>query len=223
MNAYEQIRIPVEGGGEFGVRRIYCVGRNYRAHLVEMGVDPDREAPFFFLKTADEVVLDGGTVPYPPMTKDFQHEIELVIAIGEGGVNIAEDQALGSVFGYAVGLDMTRRDLQMEARKNGRPWDMGKNFDHAAPCGRITLATKAGPMAKGEISVTVNGQVRQKSDLALMVWNVPEIVSDLSRYVALKAGDLIYTGTPEGVGPVQRGDRLVGHIDGLTALTVTIV
>ena len=183
MNAYEQIRIPVEGGGEFGVRRIYCVGRNYRAHLVEMGVDPDREAPFFFLKTADEVVLDGGTVPYPPMTKDFQHEIELVIAIGEGGVNIAEDQARG----------------------------------------RITLATKAGPMAKGEISVTVNGQVRQKSDLALMVWNVPEIVSDLSRYVALKAGDLIYTGTPEGVGPVQRGDRLVGHIDGLTALTVTIV
>jgi len=223
MNQYEQIRVPVEGGGEFGVRRIYCVGRNYRAHLVEMGVDPDREPPFFFLKTADQIVLDGGAVPYPPMTKDFQHEIELVIAIGAGGSNIPEDQALDSVFGYAVGLDMTRRDLQMEARRNGRPWDMGKNFDHAAPCGLITLAGKAGPMARGEISVTVNGEVRQKSDLALMVWNVPEIVSDLSRYVVLQAGDLIYTGTPEGVGPVQSGDRLVGHIDGLADLTVSIV
>jgi fumarylpyruvate hydrolase len=223
MNAYDPIRIPVEGGGEFDVRRIYCVGRNYRAHLVEMGVDPDREAPFFFLKSADDIVLDGGTVPYPPMTNDFQHEIELVIAIGAGGSDIALDRALDSAFGFAVGLDMTRRDLQMEARRNGRPWDMGKNFDHAAPCGNITPVGQAGPMAKGEISVTVNGAVRQKSDLSLMVWNVPEIISDLSRYVVLKPGDLIYTGTPEGVGPVQRGDRLVGHIDGLTDLTVSIV
>ena len=223
MNAYDPIRIPVEGGGQFEVRRIYCVGRNYRAHLVEMGVDPDREAPFFFLKTADEIVLDGGSVPYPPMTNDFQHEIELVIAIGTGGSDIALDRALDNVFGFAVGLDMTRRDLQMEARRTGRPWDMGKNFDHAAPCGRITPASQAGPMAKGEISVTVNGTVLQMSDLSLMVWNVPEIISDLSRYVVLKPGDLIYTGTPEGVGPVQRGDRLVGHIDGLTDLTVSIV
>jgi fumarylpyruvate hydrolase len=222
MNLYQQIQVPIEGGGEFGVRRIYCVGRNYRAHLVEMGVDPDREPPFFFLKTADEIVQDGATVPYPPMTEDFQHEIELVVAVGRGGANIPRDAALDSVFGYAVGLDMTRRDLQMEARRTGRPWDMGKNFDHSAPCGRITPAQRLGAMGAGEISLTVNGEVRQKSDLSLMVWNVLEIVSDLSRYVTLSPGDLIYTGTPEGVGPVHRGDRLVGHIDGLTDLRITI-
>lgn len=214
--------VPVEGGGSFPVRRVYCVGRNYRAHAIEMGTDPDREAPFFFTKPADAVVPSGSAIAYPPRTSDYQHEIELVIAIGRGGSNIAIDEAHECVFGYAVGLDMTRRDLQIEARKAGRPWDMGKAFDESAPCGAIRPAASGAIMDKGAISVTVNGDARQSSDISLLIWNVAEVIADLSTYVELVPGDLIFTGTPEGVGPVERGDTLVGRIDGLADLEVTI-
>ena len=214
--------VPVEGGGSFPVRRVYCVGRNYRAHAIEMGTDPDREAPFFFTKPADSVVPSGSTIAYPPRTSDYQHEIELVVAIGRGGRDIPVDQAHACVFGYAVGLDMTRRDLQIEARKAGRPWDMGKAFDESAPCGAIRPAAGDGIMNKGAISVTVNGDPRQSSDIGLLIWDVAEVIADLSTYVELAPGDLIYTGTPEGVGPVERGDTLVGRIDGLADLEITI-
>lgn len=214
--------VPVEGGGSFPVRRVYCVGRNYRAHAIEMGTDPDREAPFFFTKPADSVVPSGSTIAYPPRTSDYQHEIELVIAIGRGGRDIPVDQAHACVFGYAVGLDMTRRDLQIEARKAGRPWDMGKAFDESAPCGAIRPAATDSIMNKGAISVTVNGDPRQSSDISLLIWDVAEVIADLSTYVELAPGDLIFTGTPEGVGPVERGDTLVGRIDGLADLEITI-
>jgi fumarylpyruvate hydrolase len=214
--------VPVKGGGVFPVRRVYCVGRNYRAHAIEMGADPDREAPFFFLKPGDTIVPSGSTIAYPPRTEDYQHEIELVVAIGLGGRDIATDKALDHVFGYAVGLDMTRRDLQMAARKAGRPWDMGKGFDQSAPCGEITPAAETGQMIAGKMRLTINGDVRQETDLSLLIWRVAEVIADLSTYGALVAGDLIYTGTPEGVGPVLRGDRLVGQIDGLSDLTLDI-
>jgi fumarylpyruvate hydrolase len=216
------ISVPVIGGGAFPVRRIYCVGQNYRAHALEMGSNPDRERPFFFSKPTDAIVTDGGTVPYPPLTERLDHEIELVVAIGSAGANVTDADAAHIIFGYAVGLDMTRRDLQAAARRAGRPWDMAKGFDHSAPCGALTRAAAAGPMTHAAIRLLVNGAVRQSSDLSQLIWNVPEVIAELSRYVALKAGDLIYTGTPENVGPVQRGDRLQGHIDGLTDLSVTI-
>lgn len=216
------VAVPVTTGGEFPVRRIYCVGRNYRAHAIEMGTDPDREAPFFFTKPADAIVANGATIPYPARTKDYQHEIELVVAIGKAGAAIAIGQALDHVFGYAVGLDMTRRDLQMIARNAGRPWDMGKAFDHSAPCAAISPVGQVGHLANGAISLEINGEVRQASDVSLLIWNVAETIADLSTYVALQPGDLIYTGTPEGVGPVRRGDHLVGKVAGLTDLVVDI-
>ena len=216
------VTVPVTNGDEFPVRRIYCVGRNYRAHAIEMGTDPDREAPFFFLKPADTIVASGSVIPYPQRTADYQHEIELVIAIGKGGRDIAAEDALNHVFGYAVGLDMTRRDLQMAARKAGRPWDMGKGFDFSAPCGPLSPASETGPLNAGAISLEINGDVRQSSDLSLLIWNTAEIISDLSTYNALEPGDLIYTGTPEGVGPVMPGDHLVGKIAGLRDLVVDI-
>lgn len=218
----EPTTIAVSDGSRFAVRRIYCVGRNFRAHAIEMGTDPDREAPFFFLKPADTIVASGATIPYPSHTNDYQHEIELVVAIGKSGRDIPIDEAIDHVFGYAVGLDMTRRDLQMEARKAGRPWDMGKGFDQSAPIGTIKRIGDTGVLTDGHISVTVNGDVRQSSDISLLIWNVAEVIADLSTYVELFAGDLIYTGTPEGVGPVQRGDTLVGHIDGLDDLQLTV-
>jgi fumarylpyruvate hydrolase len=214
--------VPVAGGDSFPVRRVYCVGRNYRAHAIEMGADPDREAPFFFTKPADAVVPSGTTIAYPPRTSDYQHEIELVVAIGRRGRDVPVERAYEYVYGYAVGLDMTRRDLQIEARKAGRPWDMGKAFDESAPCGEISPAATTGPLTGGAISVSVNGETRQSSDLSLLIWNVAEVIADLSTYVELAPGDLIYTGTPEGVGPVQPGDRLVGKIDGLADLEITI-
>lgn len=214
--------VPVKGGGDFPVRRIYCVGRNYRAHAIEMGVDPDRESPFYFLKPTDTIVPSGSSIAYPRRTADYQHEIELVVAIGTGGRDITPDNALDHVFGYAVGLDMTRRDLQMDARKAGRPWDMGKGFEQSAPCGEIIPASETGPMTSGSMQLMINGEVRQKTDLSLLIWSVAEIIADLSTYGELVAGDLIYTGTPEGVGPVLRGDTLVGQIDGLTDLTLNI-
>jgi fumarylpyruvate hydrolase len=215
--------IPVLGGDPFPVRRIYCVGRNYAAHAREMGHDPDREEPFFFTKPAGAIVPNGGEVAYPPQTKSYHHEIELVVAIGKGGADIAVEKALGYVFGYAVGLDMTRRDLQAEAKKLGRPWDMAKGFDQSAPCAAISPAAKVGHLDKGAIWLEVNGKVTQKSDLAMLIWSVPETIAYLSRFVRLEPGDLIYSGTPEGVAAVVKGDRLHGHVDGLEDLKITIV
>jgi fumarylpyruvate hydrolase len=207
----------------FPVHRIYCVGRNYAAHAREMGMDPDREPPFFFAKPADAVVANGTPIPYPPRTANLHHEIELVVAIGTGGSNIPFDRALGHVFGYAVGNDLTRRDLQFAAREQGRPWDVSKGFDSSAALSAIRPAAEMGHPASGAIWLEVNGATRQRANLSEMIWSVPEIVTELSTYFELRPGDLIFTGTPEGVGPVQRGDRLVGGIDGLETLRTTIV
>jgi fumarylpyruvate hydrolase len=216
------ITIEVADGSGFEVRRIYCVGRNYRAHALEMGADPDREAPFFFLKPTDAIVRGDSTIQYPMHTSDYQHEIELVVAIGTGGRNIVAANAENHIFGYAVGLDMTRRDLQMSAKKAGRPWDMGKGFDESAPCGNITPIRDIGALTSGAITLEINGQLRQSSDLSLMIWNVNEVIADLSTYMYLAPGDLIYTGTPEGVGAVKSGDQLLGRIAGLRDLRIQI-
>jgi fumarylpyruvate hydrolase len=207
--------IPVAGGGRFPVRRIFCVGRNYAEHVREMGGDPDREDPFFFTKPSDAVVIEGAATPYPPATSDLHHEMELVVAIGAGGAQIDEAHALDHIFGYAAGLDMTRRDLQAAAKKAGRPWDMSKGFDASAPVGDITPAATIGHPSSGLIELTVNGKVRQSSDLAKMIWTVPETIAYLSRQVRLCSGDLIMTGTPEGVAAVVRGDVLEGRIAGV--------
>jgi fumarylpyruvate hydrolase len=219
-----QPSVEVAGGDErFPVHRIYCVGRNYAKHAREMGMDPDREPPFFFSKPADAVAPNGTPVPYPPRTSNLHHELELVVAIGQGGRNIPVEGALGHVFGYATGLDLTRRDLQFEARDQGRPWDVAKGFDCSAPLTAIRPAAEMGHLDRGAIWLEVNGETRQRADLSEMIWSVSEIVAELSTYFELRAGDLIFTGTPEGVGPVQRGDSLVGGIDGLETLRVTIV
>jgi fumarylpyruvate hydrolase len=213
--------LPVaESNKPYPVGRIYCVGRNYAEHAREMGHDPEREPPFFFMKPADAVVQNGATLPYPQMTRDLHHEIELVVAIGEGGAEIPEAKALDHVFGYGVGLDMTRRDLQGEAKKMGRPWEMGKAFDHSAPCTLLKPVAMVGHPATGAIWLKVNGETKQKGDLAEMIWNVPEMISYLSRLITLRPGDLIYSGTPAGVGPVRRGDKLEGHVDGVGDLTI---
>lgn len=219
----EQPGIEIAGSTDrFPVRRIYCVGRNYAAHAREMGHDPDREPPFFFMKPADAVIPDGTVMAYPPATSELHHEIELVVALGRGGRDIPEAEALDHVFGYAVGLDMTRRDLQAQAKKAGRPWDMAKGFDQSAPCGAIHPVSAVGHPDKGEIVLEVNGEARQKGDLADMIWSVAGTIAYLSGLVELRPGDLIYTGTPEGVGPVSRGDRLSGRVEGVGGLSVTI-
>ena len=219
-----QPAVVVLGSDErFPVHRIYCVGRNYAKHAREMGMDPDREPPFFFAKPADAVVANGTPVPYPPRTANLHHEIELVVAIGTGGRDIPPAHALAHVFGYAVGLDLTRRDLQFDAREQGRPWDVAKGFDHSAPVSAIRPAAQMGHPEQGAIWLEVNGETRQRASLSEMIWSVPEIVAELSTYFELRPGDLIFTGTPEGVGPVQRGDSLVGGIDGLETLRITIV
>jgi fumarylpyruvate hydrolase len=221
--AWELPSLPVEGDTRrFPVRRIYCVGRNYAAHAREMGFDPDREPPFFFCKPADAIVENGGVVPYPPQTRNLHYEFELVVAIGKRGADIARDRALEHAWGYACGLDMTRRDVQIAARDKGRPWDMGKGFDHSAPCSAIVPAAKIGHVSAGRIELKVNGQVKQSSDLKIMIWSVPETIAYLSGLVELCPGDLIYTGTPDGVGPVVKGDRLEGAIDAVGTLSVTI-
>ena len=214
---------PVAGGGRFPVRRIFCVGRNYAEHTREMGGDPDREEPFFFTKPSDAVLTGGADMPYPTKTADLHHEMELVVAIGKGGKDIAEADALGHVYGYAAGLDMTRRDLQAAAKKAGRPWDMAKGFDLSAPIGEIVPATKAGHPATGLIELKVNGKVRQTSDLAKQIWNVPETIAYLSGLVELAPGDLIMTGTPEGVAAVVKGDLLEGSIAGVGSVRTRIV
>jgi fumarylpyruvate hydrolase len=200
---------------------VFCVGRNYADHAREMGHDPDREPPFFFTKPADAVVATGAELPFPPMTEDLHHEIELVVAIGTGGVDIARARALDHVFGYAAGLDMTRRDLQQAAKAQGRPWDLGKGFDASAPMGAIAPATAIGHPARGRIELVVNGTVRQAADLDDLIWPVPDVIAYLSRFVTLAPGDLIMTGTPAGVGPVVRGDRLEGRIEGVGTVGVT--
>jgi fumarylpyruvate hydrolase len=203
----------------FPVHRIYCVGRNYAAHAREMGMDPDRDPPFFFSKPADAVVANGTPVPYPPRTANLHHEIELVVAIGTGGRDIPLASALDHVYGYAVGNDLTRRDLQFSAREQGRPWDVSKGFDGSAPVSAIRPSAEMGHPDRGAIWLEVNGEARQRADLSEMIWSVAE----LSTYFELQPGDLIFTGTPEGVGPVRRGDSLVGGIDGLETLRTTIV
>jgi fumarylpyruvate hydrolase len=204
----------------FPVARVFCVGRNYAEHSIEMGHDPDREPPFFFMKPADAVV-PAGTLPFPTHTKDLHHEIELVVALAEGGRDIPVERALDHVFGYAAGLDMTRRDLQAEAKKMGRPWDMAKGFDQSAPTSPIRAVEEIGHPTKGAVWLRINGEPRQEGDLDQQIWKVPETISLLSTLVELRPGDLIMTGTPKGVGPVQPGDRLEGHIDGVGDLSVT--
>ena len=214
--------LPVaESNQTFPVGRIYCVGRNYAEHAREMGHDPEREPPFFFMKPADAIVHNGATIPFPQVTKDLHHEIEMIVAIGRDGAGIPVEKALDHVFGYGVGLDMTRRDLQGEAKKMGRPWEMGKSFDNSAPCTALKTVTMAGHPAKGAIWLKVNGKVVQKGDLSEMIWNVPETISYLSNLITLRAGDIIMSGTPAGVGPVKAGDKLEGHVDGVGDLTVT--
>ncbi len=201
-------------GARFPVHRIYCVGRNYAAHAREMGSD-EREPPFFFAKPADAIVADGASIPYPPATQNLHHEIELVAAIGKEGADISVEHALDHVYGYAVGVDLTRRDLQLAARDKGRPWDMGKGFDNAAPCAAIHPVSEVGHIGSGAIWIKVNGDTRQNSDVDKLIWNVAETIAHLSALVHLVPGDLIYTGTPEGVGPIVAGEEVHGHIDRL--------
>ena len=222
------VAVPVAGSQDrFPVRRVYCVGRNYAAHAREMGFDPDREPPFFFCKPADAVVpvAEGSTLslPYPPETANLHYEIELVAAIDKGGANISVEDALQHVYGYAVGLDMTRRDLQMKMREAGRPWELGKAFDQSAPIGPLHPAQSVNGIEQAGIWLQVNGADKQRSDVGKLIWSIAETIAYLSKYFRLEAGDLIYTGTPEGVGPVLRGDRMVGGVDGLGTLSVQMV
>jgi fumarylpyruvate hydrolase len=216
--------LPVIGTQDrFPVRRIWCVGRNYAAHAREMGMDPTREPPFFFAKPADALVPLGGDVPYPPGTHDLHHEIELVVALHKGGRDLDDAAARNAVFGCAVGLDMTRRDLQASARKSGQPWEMAKAFDHSAPCSALRTVADGGFPDDGELTLRVNGAVRQHGRIADMIWNVSEILQHLSRLIELAPGDLIFTGTPEGVGAVVSGDLLQADLTGIGELNVLIV
>jgi len=220
---HPQASVAVKGTeARFPVRRIFCVGRNYAAHAREMGRDPDREPPFFFTKPADAVVDNGVTVPYPPETENLQYEIELVIAIGKAGRNISADDAYDYIFGAGVGLDLTRRDLQMKAREMGRPWDWGKAFDKSAPMTEITPWADVASVEKGRIWLAVNGEIKQEGDLDEQIWDVQEQIEILSHTMALEAGDLIMTGTPAGVGPIVAGDVVTGGIDGLDEIRTPI-
>jgi len=225
MNLFElqQPALAVAGSDDrFPVRRVYCVGRNYRAHVREMGHDPDREPPFYFMKPASAVVQSPATVHYPPRTSDFHHEIELVAAIGKSGANIPVSHALDHVFGYAVGIDFTRRDLQKEAKKLGRPWDTGKGFDESAPVSPVHPAADIGHPEAGRIWLAVNDEIRQQGDLNELIWDVAESVAELSTFFRLEPGDLVFTGTPAGVGPVDVGDRLTGGIEGIDEIAITV-
>ena len=207
----------------YPVRRIYCVGRNYAEHAREMGHDPDRELPFFFQKNPDNLVLDNKDFPYPTMTTNLHHEIELVVAMGQGGRDIQAANALAHVYGYALGIDLTRRDLQNEAKKTGSPWEIGKAFEHSAPMTDITPATKSGHLSKGAIWLKVNGEMRQQSDLTQLIWNIPEIIAHLSAIFELRAGDLIMTGTPAGVAAVKPGDVMEGYCEGVGTIITKVV
>jgi len=216
--------IAVQGRSErYPVNRLFFVGRNYHAHAIEMGrpVDKSAEVPFYFTKSPSTLVESGATVAYPPGTKDYQHEMELVVAIGAPGFRVSEDQAASLIYGYACGLDMTRRDLQLVAREKGRPWDLGKDVEDSSVVSEIVPAP--GVMRdSGELAMTVNGEVRQKSDLSRLIWSIPELIADLSKYYHLRPGDLIFTGTPEGVGPLQPGDRIEGHVAGVGSIVLNV-
>lgn len=222
MSTVPRVQVPtisIAGSTlRFPVRRIYCVGLNYADHAREMGNDPKRHPPFFFSKPADAVVGSGRRLPYPPKTADLHHEVELVVALGKGGANIAAADAPSLIFGYAVGIDLTRRDLQAEAKKAGRPWDMGKGFDHSAPIGALAQGI---PPAAGNISLSIDGKVRQAGDLKDMIWSVADIIASLSAFIEVAPGDLIFTGTPSGVGPIQRGETVRGVIAGVEPVEVS--
>ncbi len=211
-------------GSELGlpVHRVYCVGRNYAAHAREMGADPDREAPFFFSKPADAVMFNGRSIPYPTMTEDLHHEVELVVALHGGGSSMTPEQARKAIYGYAVGIDFTRRDLQAEAKSKGRPWDTAKGFDFSAPVSAISPLSEVGFIERGAIRLSVNGEERQRGDISDLIWSVPEVIAALSGFYRLCPGDLIFTGTPSGVGPVQPGDVVEASIDGLQTLRLSI-
>ena len=214
--------IPVVGGGQFPVRRVYCIGRNYAAHAIEMGHDPDRESPFFFQKNPNNMDASGD-FPYPPHSSDVHHEIEMLVALKSGGTNIAINNALDHVWGYGISLDMTRRDLQGQAKKMGRPWEIGKAFERSGPTGPLHPVSKVGHLDQGRVELKIDGAVKQEGDLNQMIWKVPEMISYLSDYFELAAGDVIMSGTPAGVGPVERGSLMVASIEGLGALNVSVV
>jgi len=215
--------LPVQGSDKlFPIHRVYCVGRNYAEHAIEMGHDPSKEPPFFFQKNPDNIVTDGN-FPYPTKSSDVHHEIEMVVALSKGGSNIPVESALDHVFGYGVGLDMTRRDLQGEAKKLGRPWEVGKAFEASAPCGPLVPASEIGHPTDGEVSLKVNGEVRQTGNLNQLIWKVPEMISYLSGLFTLQPGDIIMTGTPAGVGAVVRGDVLEGYVEGVGKIEVRVV
>jgi len=218
-----QSTIAVAGSEDrFPVRRIYCIGRNYRAHAREMGHDPDREPPFWFAKPADAIVASGSVIDYPPRTENLHHEIELVVAIGKAGVDVAVEDALAYVYGYAVGIDLTRRDLQKEAKSQGRPWVTAKGFDQSAPVSAVHTVANVGHPADGRIWLSVNGEIRQQGDLNELIWSVAEAIAELSTLFSLSPGDLMFTGTPAGVGPVVAGDQITGGIDGIDEIKISI-
>jgi len=218
-----QASVAVAGSqARFPIRRVFCVGRNYAAHAREMGKDPDREPPFFFTKPADAVVAAEGTVPYPSLTENLHHEIELVVAIGKGGTNVSPAQALDLVWGYGVGVDMTRRDLQDVAKKMSRPWDWSKAFDASGPCGPIHPVSSIGHPSTGAIWLKVNGEVRQQGDLSELIWPVADVIAYISEAVALQPGDVIFTGTPAGVGALNPGDVVTGGVEGIGEIAFTI-
>ncbi len=218
------VSLPIEGHAErFPVRRIYCVGRNYAAHAVEMGHDPDKEPPFFFQKPADTIVQPGADFPYPAQSSDVHFEMEHVVAIGTGGADIPVETALDHVFGYAAGLDMTRRDLQGAAKKMGRPWEVGKAFESSAPMSAIRTVADIGHPARGAVRLWVNGEMRQDGDLDQLIWKTQEVIAHLSALFTLAPGDLIMTGTPAGVGPVVRDDKMVGEVEGIGRVTLRVV
>lgn len=223
IDAPIQPALPISGSEQsFPVHRIYCVGRNYADHAREMGHDPDREPPFFFQKNPDNLIPDGSLFPYPSQTSDVHFEIELVLALSKGGKDIPESRAEECVYGYAVGIDMTRRDLQGQMKKMGRPWEIGKAFEHSAPCGPIFAKSQTGILDQGRIWLEVNGEIRQDGDINQLIWNVPETISYLSGLFELAPGDLIFTGTPAGVGSIQKGDKMHGGVDGLGEITITV-
>lgn len=220
---YAPVTAPISASAlRFPVHRIYCVGRNYAEHAKEMGSDPTREPPFFFCKPADAIIADMLPVPYPPRTQNFHHEVELVLALHRGGKNLTLEAAAGCIYGYGIGIDWTRRDLQNDAKKTGRPWDTGKAFDASATLGPIHLHSVVGELGSGKIWLSVNGELRQQGDLADLIWNNAEIIAELSTLFELRQGDLIYTGTPAGVAAVVRGDRLEAGIDGLGSIQLAI-
>ena len=215
--------VPVKGTDlQFPVNRIFCVGRNYAAHAREMGMAVDREAPFYFMKSASSIVASGATVPYAPGTDNLHHEMELVVAIGKSAFRVTEEEAPEAIYGYACGLDMTRRDLQFKARDKGRPWDLGKNFENSAVISEIVMVSESGHIQAGNISLSVNKERRQSGDISDLIWSVPELIADLSKYYHLLPGDLLYTGTPAGVGPVEPGDVITGEIDHVGKIELTI-